>query len=201
MDASPGLRERKKRRTRETIAAAALKLFAERGFAQTTIADIAEAAEVAPRTFFAYFRSKEDVVFCDYDESFAGLAARLRDRPPGESTLDAMRAFIADYIRDHALGADEDRLRKKLARESEAVAAHDRHLRGRFEDMLAEAVGQDLGEPPTALRPKMVAAAAVAALFILDETDEQSDPDEDPMVQVDLALDFVRGGLAALQRP
>lgn len=201
MDASPGLRERKKRRTRETIAAAALRLFAERGFAQTTIADIAEAAEVAPRTFFAYFRSKEDVVFCDYDESFAGLAARLRDRPPGESTLDAMRAFIADYIRDHALGADEDRLRKKLARESEAVAAHDRHLRGRFEDMLAEAVGQDLGEPPTALRPKMVAAAAVAALFILDETDEQSDPDEDPMVQVDLALDFVRGGLAALQRP
>lgn len=201
MDASPGLRERKKRRTRETIAAAALRLFAERGFAQTTIADIAEAAEVAPRTFFAYFRSKEDVVFCDYDESFAGLAARLRDRPPGESTLDAMRAFIADYIRDHALGADEDRLRKKLARESEAVAAHDRHLRGRFEDMLAEAVGQDLGEPPTALRPKMVAAAAVAALFILDETDEQGDPDEDPMVQVDLALDFVRGGLAALQRP
>lgn len=201
MDASPGLRERKKRRTRETIAAAALRLFAERGFAQTTIADIAEAADVAPRTFFAYFRSKEDVVFCDYDESFAGLAARLRDRPPGESTLDAMRAFIADYIRDHALGADEDRLRKKLARESEAVAAHDRHLRGRFEDMLAEAVGQDLGEPPTALRPKMVAAAAVAALFILDETDEQSDPDEDPMVQVDLALDFVRGGLAALQRP
>ncbi len=198
MGTGPGLRERKKQRTRETIAAAAMRLFAERGFAQTTIADIAEAADIAPRTFFAYFRSKEDVVFRDFDESFDALAARLRDRRPGETTLDAMRAFIENYICEaHDLDSDDDRLRKRLIRESEALAAHDRHLRGRFEQMLAEAVGQDLDEPGTLLRPRMVAAAAVAALFILDEDDGMP---EDPMAQVDLALEFVRGGLAALQR-
>src|SRR5581483_8318549 len=63
--AKPGLRERKKQQTRERIARVALHLFAERGYDQTTLADIAEAAEVAPRTIFAYFENKEDILLCD----------------------------------------------------------------------------------------------------------------------------------------
>ncbi|MFC7568621.1 TetR family transcriptional regulator [Actinomadura namibiensis] len=86
MDHSPrplsrqGLRERKKARTRRALAAAALRLFAERGYEETTIADIAEAAEVSPRTFFAYFPSKEDVVFAEVDDRLAEVGELLAGR-------------------------------------------------------------------------------------------------------------------------
>ena len=75
-----GLRERKKQRTREQIIAAAMRLFAERGYHATTIADIATAADVAPRTFFSYFSSKEAVVFHDLDRDLEALALAQRAR-------------------------------------------------------------------------------------------------------------------------
>src|SRR5687767_15680171 len=96
MDASPGLRERKKQRTRERIVEAAFELFDERGFDGTTIADIAEAAEIAPRTFFSYFPSKDDVVFHDFEAGHAMVASWLRDREPGTNAIDALRAGLAD---------------------------------------------------------------------------------------------------------
>jgi AcrR family transcriptional regulator len=77
-----GLRERKKQRTRETIARAALALFDAQGFRATTIAEIAEAADVAPRTVSAYFPAKEDLVFPDQDEICASLERRLTERRP-----------------------------------------------------------------------------------------------------------------------
>src|SRR6266496_294907 len=92
---SPGLRERKKQRTRDTISKVALELFAKRGYEQTTIAEIADAAEVSPRTIFAYFPSKEDILFCDLPEMEERLAQALRERPEGATALDALRDFIS----------------------------------------------------------------------------------------------------------
>jgi AcrR family transcriptional regulator len=86
-----GLRERKKLRTRRAIAGAALRLFDERGFEETTISDIAAAADVSPRTFFSYFPSKDDVVFAEMDERLADVRARLAERPGGETPLATFR--------------------------------------------------------------------------------------------------------------
>jgi AcrR family transcriptional regulator len=95
--ARPGLRERKKLRTRQAIASAALRLFAERGYEETTIADIAAAADVAPRTFFGYFPSKEDVVFAEIDDRLAEVAERLR-RTSGETPMETIRRSIVDVL-------------------------------------------------------------------------------------------------------
>jgi AcrR family transcriptional regulator len=92
-----GLRERKKLRTRQAIAGAALRLFAERGYDETTISDIAAAAEVSPRTFFSYFPSKDDVVFAEMDERLADVRTRLAERPGGETPLATFRR-VADAL-------------------------------------------------------------------------------------------------------
>jgi AcrR family transcriptional regulator len=198
MEATPGLRERKKQRTREAIVEAAFELFDERGFDGTTIADIAEAADIAPRTFFSYFPSKDDVVFHDFEKNYAMVASWLRDREPGTNAIDALRAGLAG-VRGEA-GAErlrEKRLRKRLARENESLAAHSQHLMGKFAELIAEGAAQDLGDEPGDLRPRLVAAAATAAIAVIDD---MSDDDVEHSVEtLDSLLAFLRGGLAALQ--
>src|SRR5881296_2689372 len=94
MTRQPGLRERKKQRTRETIARAAHELFVERGYHETTLPDIAEAADVATRTIFAYFPSKEDILFSDLEEMKDALARAIAERSAGQDTLETVRDFI-----------------------------------------------------------------------------------------------------------
>src|ERR671936_166037 len=117
-----GLRERKKQRTREQIAEAAMGLFAERGYHATTIADIAAAADVAPRTFFAYFPSKEAVVFHSVDRDLDALASALRERLHGETAFDALRRWIDSVFDQSVVEEEEALLRKRLCREDEGLA-------------------------------------------------------------------------------
>jgi AcrR family transcriptional regulator len=93
---SQGLRERKKAATEEALHAVALRLFAQRGYRATTVADIAEAANVSERTFFRYFRSKEDVALYDVAVLMGELGRAIRARPRDEAPLTAVReAFLA----------------------------------------------------------------------------------------------------------
>jgi AcrR family transcriptional regulator len=198
MEATLGLRERKKQRTREAIVDAAFRLFAERGFDGTTIADIADAAEVAPRTFFSYFPSKDDVVFHDFEQKYELVASWLRDREPGTNTFDALRAGISSQLAelDPAHGR-EKRLRKRLIRENESLAAHADHLHGKFAELVGQAVADDLGDEPTELRPRIVAAATTAAMQVIEDLSD--DDAELSLETLDSLLAFLRGGLAALQ--
>jgi AcrR family transcriptional regulator len=197
-----GLREQKKERTREAIAAAALDLFTRNGFEQTTIADIAAAADIAPRTFFGYFPSKEHVLFGDFDEDHASLAASLAEREPGVATLDALRAWVAQMIESKEHDEEFRRCRQTLIQDNEQLAAHERELMGNFERTLAESYATDFDASPDDLRPQIVAAGTVAALMSLKPDPDAAKPAnaEEALAVLDEALDFVRGGIARLEK-
>jgi AcrR family transcriptional regulator len=200
---SQGLRERKKQRTREQIVEAAMALFAERGYHATTITDIATAADVAPRTFFAYFASKEAVVFHNVDRDLESLASALRDRLPGETAFDALRRWIDAMFDQWTAEEDEALLRKRLCREDEGLANFQGGIMVRIHELLLEAVADDLGEPRDALRPRLVTAAAIAALTSLEgtihEKTEQRVAKAEALAVLDDAILFLRGGIDALQ--
>ncbi|MER6300678.1 TetR family transcriptional regulator [Kitasatospora sp. NPDC001539] len=95
-----GLRELKKQQTRELLADTAMGLFAERGFEQVTVVEVARAAGVSPNTVFNYFPTKEDLFFDRQDEVVAHLAEVVRGRPAGSSAVDAVRADLLAAIAD-----------------------------------------------------------------------------------------------------
>src|SRR5919206_5335332 len=97
---SEGLRERKKRRTREAIADAAMRLFAARGFDAVTVADVARAADVSEKTVFNYFPTKEDLVLAGGAERRAALVEAIRARPPGASLVQPFREATLAFL-DH----------------------------------------------------------------------------------------------------
>ena len=88
------LRERKKLATRRLLRSAALDLVSERGLTNVTVEDIAEAADVSPRTFFNYFPSKEAALFGGDPDRAATLRERVANKAIGKSALDALRIVL-----------------------------------------------------------------------------------------------------------
>ena len=197
-----GLRERKKQQTREKITRVALKLFAERGYDATTLADIAEAAEVAPRTIFAYFDGKDDILLCQESGFLDSLKRRLEERPPGTTTVDAISEFLSRME-----APDEwSLLRKKVMTATPSLQMKMRGQQAELEPMLAESVAKDLGAEPGDIRPLLIAASMTAAFMSardkMFEAEAAGEPmsHEQGMAMLDEVLEFLRGGLQAVQR-
>ncbi|MEV1020510.1 TetR family transcriptional regulator [Streptomyces sp. NPDC050264] len=99
-DSAPGLRERKKQRTRQTLSDTAVRLFLEKGYDRVSVAEVAAAAEVSKPTLFRYFAAKEDLVlhrFADHEDEAARVVA---ERAAGEAPLGALRRhFLAGLER------------------------------------------------------------------------------------------------------
>jgi AcrR family transcriptional regulator len=195
-----GLRERKKQQTRETIARAALRLFAERGYDETTLAEIAEAADVSPRTIFAYYESKEDILFCEEPSYFDWLKRKLDERPEGATTADALREFVASLPPPD----DEANLRKKVIAANPDLLMKLRARMGQLESLLIESIARDLGAGPDDIRPPLIAASITAAFTTARDRLEAATGEplthEQAMQVLDQVLEFLRGGLEALQR-
>ncbi|MFI8504173.1 TetR/AcrR family transcriptional regulator [Streptomyces sp. NPDC085524] len=94
--AAGGLRERKKRRTRDALLRAALLLFLAQGYERTTVDEITDTVDVSQRTFFRYFANKEEVAFAVQDLVESHFVAALRSRPAAEGPFEAMRAAVLD---------------------------------------------------------------------------------------------------------
>jgi AcrR family transcriptional regulator len=200
--AKPGLRERKKQQTRESIARAALRLFAERGYDETTLAEIAEAADVAPRTIFAYFESKEDILFSEEGGYLEELKRMLDERPPGTTTVDALREFVGCMKSPD----EEEKLRKKVIMANPALQMRMRAHHAELEPMLAQSIARDLGTGPDDIRALLVAASMTAAFESVSDQIFEAESGgapvthEQSMAIIDEVLEFLRGGLEAIQR-
>ncbi|TDE47513.1 TetR family transcriptional regulator [Nonomuraea mesophila] len=105
-----GLRECKRRRTRQSLIHTGLRLFAERGYDRTTVADICAAAELSPATFYKHFPAKEDLVFADYPERIAAIRALTTAPHPEESLEHLLRRAFAMVLEPGrwSIDADED---------------------------------------------------------------------------------------------
>lgn len=199
----PGLRERKKLMTRAAIHDAAMALYAERGYGATTVADIADAANVSRATFFSYFRGKDDVVFGNADLATRALADLLADPPEGLSTLDAVRGWLrtlTGWLDDERLPLQHD-----LAREVPSVAARRMQILGEMQDVIATALLRELGGEDPELVAQLVAASLIGALMTAERTAAQRTRASGGALteeEVDRLLDattaFIDGGLKRL---
>jgi AcrR family transcriptional regulator len=203
--ATEGLRERKKRQTREAIAAAAMALFRERGFDAVTIADIARAADVSEKTIFNYFPAKEDLVFREGGERRAAIIQAIRDRAAGESFVAPFRAATMRFL---------DRVARDPVEEIVAIprlvagstALRNRLFLGWEEEsaVLGPILAEEAGEPEDDLAPVVVARALAwthrltfrAAFRRLLAGEDQRAVAADLRAQADRAYDLLEAGLA-----
>jgi len=195
--ARPGLRERKKARTRAAIREHALRLFREQGYAATTVDQIAEAADVSPSTFFRYYPTKEDVVLQDEMDVLA-LAA-FEAQSPDLSPIAAFRAAARE-----AFGSLSDEDLAKL-RETAQLTLTVPELRARAIDeytrtikVIAEAAAKRSGRDPNDFAVRVLAGAIVGVIMgaTMPWTDLATrQPDTDMIDRIDAALAQPEAGL------
>ncbi|MEY7976146.1 TetR/AcrR family transcriptional regulator [Streptomyces pilosus] len=158
-----GLRESKKRETRQLISDQATRLFMTQGFESTTIAEIATAARVATKTVTNYFPRKEDMAFDHQDAFVASLAETVSARPAGESVLGALRRTFEAGVaaQDPVIGfAGPDFSR--MIHESPTLSACLRTLHDRREEALAAALAEATGSSPDDITARTAAALLAA---------------------------------------
>jgi AcrR family transcriptional regulator len=172
------LRERKKQHTRQSIAEAARRLFADRGFERVTVAEVARAAEVSEQTVFNYFPTKEDLVYWRLEAFEEELVSAIREREPGESIVRAFGRFV---LRQRGLLADPDPAARqhlseliRMITESPALLARERQIFERYTDSLAALITDQTGAGPKDILPWVLANALMGVhLALLDHSRRQ----------------------------
>jgi AcrR family transcriptional regulator len=159
-----GLRERKKLATRLALHDAALRLVAERGLEHVSVDDIAERADVSPRTFFNYFASKDDAVLGLDPSGGAHMVEALLARPAGESPVQAMRTVAHAQAAEMAEETELWPLRMRVIDAHPALLGRLAASFGQSERAMATAIAERTGSAVDDLYPLLLAGVAAAAM-------------------------------------
>ena len=192
-----GLRERKKARTRASLREHALRLFREKGYQNTTVEQIAAAAEVSPSTFFRYFPTKEDLVL--QDDMDVRMIEAFEQQPFGLSVIAAVRAATRQMFGSYT-AADLDALREttRLTMTVPEIRARALDEFARSIEAIAEAMGKRAGRPADDLAVRTVAGAVIGVIMsvMLPWEDWSEGYDfEDRFGHIDEGLALLEAGL------
>ncbi|POM24940.1 DNA-binding transcriptional repressor AcrR [Actinomadura rubteroloni] len=187
MDPKAGRRERKKAATRNHIAEVALRLFAERGYDEVGMRDVAREADVAVTTVFAHFASKEALVFDQDEQHEERLVGAVANRPPGRSLIDALRAEALSAAR--WFSAPESIAFWTLVENSAALRGYASRMQARHEQALVAAIAADPEAPATATARRALARFALEAYSLARQAD-------DPLAAVEETFDLIQNGFA-----
>lgn len=195
-DARPGLRERKKARTRAEIQRHTLRLIAEQGFVATTVEQIADAADISPSTFFRYFRNKEDAAVADFMDEAVFKAAVAA--PPELDPLQALHHGLRTVLL--AMSDDDWAVER---RRNHLIQTVPELQRGLLEEMArpmeysVRAVAQRLGIPEDSPQARMFGCALIGGLVGLMMTTGQVEEVPIPESREE-ALAMLEQGIALL---
>jgi TetR/AcrR family transcriptional regulator, regulator of mycofactocin system len=184
--------------SRRAVSRTALEMFAERGFEETTVDDIAEALGVSRRTLFRYFASKNDMVWGDFDRVLERLRRCLDATGPDEPLHEALRRAAVESNRYEDEQRPELRIRMRLITGVPALQAHSALRYAEWRDVIAEWVAKRLGCEPGDLIPQTVAHAALGtsmAAFLV----WVDDPSSDLLANLDQAYRLLGQGLRDLR--
>jgi AcrR family transcriptional regulator len=192
-----GLRERKNLRTREAIERAAYELTLEQGYERTTVAEIAERADVAPRTVFTRYPTKDTIIFGRSDASAARLTVAITTHDG--ALVDRLAVFIRDSIDAYQNALELEKLRVRAILSDPFLR---RTLRGQLEaaeDTIAQQLATELGVPPASAGVR-VFAAGVSGLFMAMLDSCIQDPERhDSLAIIEAGLPVLRAALDALR--
>lgn len=189
----PGLRERKKARTRAAIQEQAMRLFAVQGYDATTIEQIADAVEISPSTFFRYFPTKEDVVLYDALDPF--FLEALARQPAELSPIQAMKAAFREALNE----SSEDEMARQLERARLMMDVPDLRQRALDQvvssiDLLADALASRVGRAPDDPRIQAL-VGAIMGVGIVAWLGSAGGPDARYLARIEEALDLLEAGL------
>jgi AcrR family transcriptional regulator len=199
MISTSDLRLRKRIRTKLMVQREALKLFAENGYEQTTVDDIAHAAAISPRTYFRYFPTKEDVVLWDeYDETpLQDLWVKAPDEDPFVGLILSIRKIVADvYEQDAELLLRRTQLSLRVPEIRSRFINRQLIMIGPYFDQVAAAIGAD----PDDLRVHVSLAALYGAMLIAVERWQRDDGRENLLRLFDEAIAALAAGSADVAR-